>query len=341
MTEAATAQPRSWREETRRDRLVRAQIDREREGARAHARIAEREAAERVRQAAAGSRRAVRAQARAGRAARRAAVAAWAAAHVTDLLFVPVIAVPAVLAWTAMAAYGATLYGAPGRALPAFSEGAMWAFAAATTITRHRHPGRPAWHLRLGTAVFAVFGAALNFTHGLTAYGPAAGAVMALVSVAGVTAHQLVTAGPRRSPADRDAARTARLIARRELAARRAAIRRARVNLGEDGNACLVIDPGPVDLGRRRRPKAATQPGAARDATPAGTPAGAPEPVTDPAAIRAQLNGHAAKAEKLFAADVTAGRVPGRRRVMAALKVGDAKARLVQEYLRSLASPPQ
>jgi hypothetical protein len=79
----------------------------------------------------------------------------------------------------------------------------MWAFAAATTITRHRHPERPVWHLRLGTVVFAGFGAALNFAHGLAAYGPVAGVVMALVSVAGVTAHQLVTAGPRRPRADR------------------------------------------------------------------------------------------------------------------------------------------
>ena len=59
------------------------------------------------------------------------------------------------------------------------------------------------------------------------------------------------------------------------------------------------------------------------------------------AAIRAALNGHAAKAERLFAADVTAGRVPGRRRVMAALKVGDAKAKLVQAHLRNLASPTE
>ena len=63
-------------------------------------------------------------------------------------------------------------------------------------------------------------------------------------------------------------------------------------------------------------------------------PAGAPGPVT----LRAQLNGHAVKAEKLFAADITAGRVPGIRRIMTGLKVGDAKARLVQAHLRSLSS---
>jgi len=247
----AIVQPSSsWREETRRDRLVRAQIDRDREAARAQARIAEQEAAARVRRAAADARRDARAMARADRAARRAALAAWAAGHVVNLLFVPVIAVPAALAWTAMAVYGASLYGPAGRALPAFSEGAMWAFAAAVTITCHRHPGRPVWHLRLGTVVFAGFGAALNFAHGLTAYGPVAGVVMALISVAGVTAHQLVTAGPRRTRADRDAARTARAIGRRERAAHRAAVRRALVDLDENGSARLVFEPGAATLER-------------------------------------------------------------------------------------------
>jgi hypothetical protein len=240
----SSAGRQSWREEARRDRLVGAQIDRDREAARTRGRIAEREAA-------AAARRSARAQARADRAARRAALAAWGAGHVTDLLFVPVIAVPAVLSWTAMAAYGASLYGPAGRALPALSEGAMWAFAAAVTITRHRHPGRPVWHLRLGTVVFAGFGAALNFAHGLSAYGPVAGVVMALVSVAGVTAHQLVTAGPRRGRSDREADRIARAITRRERAARRAAVRRAPVDLDADGTARLVFESGAAALSRR------------------------------------------------------------------------------------------
>jgi len=65
---------------------------------------------------------------------------------------------------------------------------------------------------------------------------------------------------------------------------------------------------------------------------------GAPEPVTDPNAVRAQLNGHAAKAERLFAADVTAGKVPGVRRIMREMHVGDARARLVQQYLEHVAA---
>lgn len=57
---------------------------------------------------------------------------------------------------------------------------------------------------------------------------------------------------------------------------------------------------------------------------------------TDPVTIRAQLNGHAAKSEKAFAADVTAGRVPGVRRIQQQLHVGQPKARLVQAHLRNV-----
>jgi hypothetical protein len=191
-------------EQARQDRLVRAEIEREREAARIQARIAEREAAARVKLEAAAARRAAKAAARDDRAARLARLAGWTSAHVVDLLFVPVIGVPALLSWTAMAAFGIRLYGPPGAALPSFSEGAMWAFAAAVTITVRRYPGRPVWHLRAGIAAFAVFGAALNYVHGSSMtpvpgqpHGPVTGAVMAVISVAGVIAHQLVTAGPR------------------------------------------------------------------------------------------------------------------------------------------------
>jgi len=58
---------------------------------------------------------------------------------------------------------------------------------------------------------------------------------------------------------------------------------------------------------------------------------GAPEPPPDPAVIRAALNGQAAKAERLFAD----GPVPGVRRIMREMHVGDAKARLIQQHLRN------
>jgi len=136
----------------------------------------------------------------------------------------------------------------------------MWAFATAATLTRHRHPDRPVWHLRAGTWIFAAAGAALNFTHGLTSRpagpgllpgGVGAGLVMAVVSVAGVTAHQLITAGPRRSRAERDQARIARAAARREQAVRRAAVRHAVAELGSDGNTRLIYTPGRATLARR------------------------------------------------------------------------------------------
>lgn len=234
------------------ERLVRAQIDREREEVRLQARITERQAAAQLRREDADARNAARDKARQRRAIGRAAVAAWCAARAVDLLFVPVIGVPALLSWTGMASYGQSEFGPAGLALPALSEGGMWAFAAATTITRHKHPDKPAWHLRLGTLIFAGYGAALNYLHGLGTGGPLTGASMALISVAGVTAHQLITAGPRRSRAEREQARIDRAIARRERAAGRAALRHARVQLDDSGRARLVFEPGTAWLSRDR-----------------------------------------------------------------------------------------
>lgn len=228
-----TMQPVSWREERRRDRMTDAQIGRENEAARTRLRRDERKQ----------------------RGARRAERMAWLRVHVTGLLFMPVIMVPGVLAWTAMAAYGRQVFGPAGVTLPAFSEGAMWAFAGATTITRHRHPGRPVWHLRLGTAVFAAEGAALNFIHGVTPAagqlrGLGAGVVMALISVAGVVAHQLITAGPRRSRSEREETAAVRASERRVRAVRRAALRGAVATLDADGNARMMFRPGVFTLTR-------------------------------------------------------------------------------------------
>jgi hypothetical protein len=363
-----------WREEIRQDRLLRAQIDRDREAARAGLRITERDARARARREDAQARTTARRQARRARAACRTAQAAWVRAHVLDLLFVPVIAVPAVLAWTAMAAYGSQVYGPPGLALPAFSEGAMWAFAAATTLTRHRHPGRPVWHLRLGTAVFAAYGAALNFAHGMTAApvpgvprGPAVAIVMAVVSVAGVTAHQLVTAGPHRPAAERAHARIARAAARRELGARRAALRHAVADLDEHGNARLVYTPGLATLTRRggrtqldhapdgHRPLALIpagpvcpwpRPAPLLPAAPApdGAPApgrtrrtaGAPRTRTTSAPRTRAVSDEAA--EMHFGTDLAAGRVPSARQIKAELHVGQDRAARIRDHLAAVAA---
>lgn len=245
-----------------------------------------------------------REKARQRRAVQRKAQGRWVQAHTTDLLFVPVIAVPAALSWSSMASYGASIYGPAGYLLPALSEGAMWAFAGATTMRQRENdrraaaraaaarrtfvpagdgvldagdwdegetgppaevPGgdKPLWHLRIGTVIFAAYAAVLNFLHGMTAASsPHTHAVtshtyvvavsMALVSVAGVVAHQLVTAGPRSSKQERDAARMDREVARRELAVRRRAVRAAKADLDESGHALLVYEPGTVSLGRSR-----------------------------------------------------------------------------------------
>ena len=194
-----------------------------------------------------------------------------------DLLFVPVIVVPAVLAWTAMAAYGMLLYGPAGLALPAFSEGAMWAFAAATTLTRRRQGqnGR-CGVLRLGTVLFAAVGAALNFAHGMTAGSGRAARPGDRCGVRGGVGRGRHGAPARdqrcrAGAAQRNAARMARAAAeRRETAARRAALRQAPVELDGEGHARLIFEPGTI-------------PGqAARDgghaAAPRPAPAGGPGP---------------------------------------------------------------
>jgi hypothetical protein len=274
-------------------RLIQARIERERDEARLRARIAERQAAARLRQEATEARRATRDEARKDRAARRAAAAAWCQARTVDLLFVPVVAVPGLLSWTGMASYGQSEFGPPGLALPALSEGGMWAFAAATTITRRKSPDKPVWHLRLGTLTFAAYGAALNFLHGLSRGGPLTGASMALISVAGVTAHQLITAGPRRTLAEREQSRIHRSIARRERAARRAAIRSACFELDGAGHARLVFEAGTAILSRsrlnRRRLDFDDNGALALDAAPVRTPDPGPaQAVPVPASVYEQ-----------------------------------------------------
>ncbi len=193
--------------------------------------------------------------------ARRAARLGWLAGHAVDLLIYPLAAVSAVMAVPAMAAYGIDVYGnATGAVLPVLSELGMWAFALAVMVSRRRSPDRPTTALTAGIAVFAAVGFGLNFAHGLTSGGLLTGVVMAVVSVAGVIAHQLVTAGPRRARGDRAARRLDRLARRRVHRARRAAARTAVVNLAADGTATLLYAPGRYQP-HRRRLRPATVPG--------------------------------------------------------------------------------
>lgn len=194
------------------------------------------------------------------RAARRQALRGWVAAHTVDLLIYPLAVVSAVMAVPAMAAFGHEVYGsAAGYALPIITELGMWAFALAVQHTR-RHPERPVWALQLGVWSFAAVAAVLNFLHGLlTAQSPGerlfvglvSGAVMAIASVAGVVAHQLVTAAPRRGRDERAEERMARRAARKSNRVRGTALRAAVAEIDRDGAARLVFAPGRYELRSR------------------------------------------------------------------------------------------
>ncbi|MDX8146420.1 hypothetical protein SK854_30200 [Lentzea sp. BCCO 10_0061] len=180
------------------------------------------------------------------RAAGRAKLTGWVRAHVLDLMFVPVIVVPAVLAWTAMAVYGVKIFGPAGVLLPLFSEGAMWVFAFAVPMAARA--GRSTAWLHTGTWVFAAIAAVLNFVHGAEQPGGIGhGVVMALVSIGGVVVHQLVHAAPmraRRTAAERAARRVERDAHKRLHRVRRAAVRQAVAEVAVDGTASLVYRPG-------------------------------------------------------------------------------------------------
>jgi hypothetical protein len=240
-----------WRENRRRDALAKAQVERSRDAARLEADLARRRLDAELRHEAEANSRAQRAQTMRARAERRAAQLAWLREHAIDLVFVPVIVVPGVLAWSAMGAFGEQLFGPVGLGLPAISEGAMWVFEMRNVWVTQHEPDRPTWPLRLGAWFFTAVGAALNFLHGLTAtpgsdrpHGLTVGLVMAVVSAAGMAAHQIIKTGPRRTRAQRAAAR-------REDRARRAAIRSAAVGVDADGTARVILEPGTMRLDRK------------------------------------------------------------------------------------------
>jgi hypothetical protein len=176
------------------------------------------------------------------------------------------------------------------------------------------------WHLQLGIAIFAAYGAALNFLHGMAAgtahHGVVVAVSMALVSIAGVTAHQLVIAGPRRSRAERELERFRRESERRQAAARKAATRMSLVDIDEQGHSDLIYEPGTYQLtrsilGRRRLAPPKVRPAAVRAPAPASWAPPA-EPAGSYAAMPAGLAGQPAAA-----ADRTATTGPAVRTVAA------------------------
>lgn len=265
----------SWREERRRDKVAEAEIEAMRERARAESDRAAHAQRAQVRREAVRERRTARDARKGAVRQRRArllrAARDWLAPRAVDLLIYPLAVVSAVMAVPAMAAFGHDVYGtAAGYALPVITELGMWAFAIAVQYTHRRHPDRPVWALQLGVWSFATVAAVLNALHGLTR-GVDAGLVMAVASVAGVVAHQLVTAAPRRSRTERDAARMARREARKIAAARGAAVRAAVAEIDVDGTARLVFAPGRYRLRTRwlRRGRLAAQVVSGRPVVPA------------------------------------------------------------------------
>lgn len=230
----------TWRDERRQDRIAQAGIARDDRAADAKLRTAELKAAQ--------DRRLVRQK---NRAARRLAMARWCTGNAVDLLLAPVILASVILSWDGMAVYGTADYGLTGVILPVLSEGGSWAFAFSAALCARRGQAHRLWSCRLGILVFAGYGAGLNFLHGDSRSGVTMGATMALVSLAGIIAHQLLKAGPQRSRADRHQARTERAAERREHAARRAAIRTARIELDSEGIARLVHAAGRGEMTRK------------------------------------------------------------------------------------------
>lgn len=194
--------------------------------------------------------------------ARWTAVRTWSTAHVVDLLIYPLAVASAVMAVPAMAAFGHDTYGtATGYLLPLLSEFGMWSFAIAVSRSRKTSPDKPVGWLQAGIWLSAAAAVVLNAVHGFS--GPehdlGKAGVMAIVSVFGVAAHQLLTASPRRSRTERDTRRAARESARivraaeeKVAAARRAAVARAVTEIDPDGTARLVFTPGRFELRRGR-----------------------------------------------------------------------------------------
>ncbi|GAB3462484.1 hypothetical protein [Actinophytocola sediminis] len=248
-------------EQARQDRVAAAQVEAIRTQTQVDAARAmgeQRDAAERAHRADQEQRNT---EARVRRAARRARLLGWCGAHVVDLLIYPLAVVSAVMAVPAMAAFGHEVYGtAAGYALPIITELGMWAFAIAVHLVRHRNAqdggDRPVWALQLGVWSFATVAAGLNFLHGAVTgplgAGVTAGVVMAVASVAGVAAHQLVTAAPRRSRVARHTARIQRRTAATVTRVRRAALRATVADIDQTGEPRLLFRPGQYRLTRSR-----------------------------------------------------------------------------------------
>jgi hypothetical protein len=295
-------------EEARKNAVVLAEIETTKDAARAERERADAEHRARLLRQDRAEKAASREMARARRSARVVAVRGWMTGHVVDLLIYPLALVSAVMAVPAMAAYGYSLYhSATGLALFFITELGMWAFSIAVHITRHRHPERPVWALQVGVWAFTAAGFGVNFGHGLQATGSAFdGGVMGLASVAGVIAHQLVTASPRRSRTERNAARMAARVARKVTRVQRAAVRTAVAEIEADGTAWLVFTTGTYTLNGWHRLAPVTTP--ADSSAPAGAEDDAVPELAKPARKRTTARKVRKASRKLLADYVTDAR---------------------------------
>ncbi|WP_226360915.1 hypothetical protein [Pseudonocardia sp. ICBG1142] len=240
--------------ERRETRALDARLAREAADAAAQRRIAEQDARrdrDRADRESAERRRDEQRRSRASvRAAARAKALTWASTHAVELLIYPIALLSFALAAPAMAAYGTTIYGPLGVLLAGITELGMWAFALAITASRHQHPDRPVVGLQAGVVLFSLVAAGMNLLHGLH-QGWTAAVVMAVVSIAGVAAHQLTLAGAPRSWTERRTARLAALVEAKTDRARRLAIGDAAAVIAADGTAELVYRPGVFQVHRR------------------------------------------------------------------------------------------
>lgn len=243
----------SWRDERRKDQLNLAETRELHADAALQRQFLAAEKAQELKGKARESKRLRKLQARQDRSRQLAKAGDWCKDRYAHLIMIPVIGVPGALAADGQAQWGIQQYGPAGIILPAFSEGAMWVFAAKTTQARKDNPDAPVWHLRAGTVVFAAIGGAMNFAHGMAQGGIWEGVTMALTSVSGVTAHQITTAGPRRSRQQRRDARLSRKQARLEGRVMRAAINDGTVVIASDGRSRVTVRPGAVALKRTWR----------------------------------------------------------------------------------------
>lgn len=261
----------TWREQQRADRVADREQARLDAAARTDRRIAERAALAAQQRDDAAAQAAQEAAERAARqekrAARWAGARTWLAAHRVDGPIYLLGVAAAVLAVPAMARHGVEVYGSVlGAVLPFISELGMWAFAVAVQLAR-KTPGRPVWALQLGIWVFAGYGFGLNLMDGL-GRGWSAGVLMGLVSIAGVIAHQLAVASPRRSAIEKAAAKLERQALKKTMKIRAAAIRHAVGEIDQTGTATLVFAPGRYEISRRGRLRKAIVPALPVDPTP-------------------------------------------------------------------------